>query len=107
MAELTALGVSAAGVVADVSDADGVPALHDKVVQALGPIDILVNNAGGSLARSDVIGTSLSDFRSTFDLNLFGGFELNEAGATPHEGAEVGPSHQHRLDMGAGSTAAI
>jgi 3-oxoacyl-[acyl-carrier protein] reductase len=74
--ELEAFGVIATGVVADVSDASAMDALHQQVVDGLGPIDILVNNAGGSRARTDITGTSLEDFKGTFDLNLFGGFQL-------------------------------
>lgn len=74
--ELEAFGVSSIGVVADVSDASSMDALHQQVVDGLGPIDILVNNAGGSRARTDILGTSLDDFKGTFDLNLFGGFQL-------------------------------
>ena len=39
--------------------------------------------SGGSLPRSDITGTSLEDYRATFDLNLFGGFRLMKL-AIPH-----------------------
>lgn len=74
--EIEALGVRAQGVVADVSDAEAMPALHKAVVDGIGPIDILVNNAGGSRAREDIADLPLEDFKATFDLNLFGGFQL-------------------------------
>jgi len=74
--EIEAVGVSSMGVVADVSDVSAIGSLHQKVVGSLGPIDILVNNAGGSRSRFDIVGTSLDDFKGTFDLNLFGGFQL-------------------------------
>lgn len=74
--EIRSLGVPGLGVVADVSDDLSVEHLYDRVVDGLGPIDILVNNAGGSLSRSDVMGTSIEDFRATFDLNLFGSLRL-------------------------------
>ena len=44
--ELTALGVKAAAVPADLSDLSQVDALIDGAEAALGPIDVLVNNAG-------------------------------------------------------------
>ncbi len=75
-AELEALGVRAQGVVADVSDAAAMPALHRQVVDGLGAVDILVNNAGGSRARADIADLPLDDFKAAFDLNLFGGFQL-------------------------------
>ncbi len=74
--ELKALGVGAMGVVADVSDVSQAPSLHAQVVDGLGPVDILVNNVGGARSRSDINGTSLEDFKGTFDLNVFGGFQL-------------------------------
>ena len=69
-------GVDCIGIVSDVSKLDEVPSLHKEAVSKLGPIDILVNNAGGSRSREDITGTDLEDFRVTFDLNLFGGYEL-------------------------------
>ena len=74
--ELKALGVSSTGVVADVSDLEALDSLHQQVVGALGPVDILVNNVGGSRSREDITGASLEEFKGTFDLNLFGGFQL-------------------------------
>ena len=74
--EIESNGVSSMGIVADVSDESHIQSLYDQAVSGLGPIDILVNNAGGSVARSDILGTSLEDFKATFELNLFGGFQL-------------------------------
>ena len=39
-------------------------------------IEILVNNVGGSKAKGDFTETPLQGFQETFDLNLFGSFEL-------------------------------
>ncbi len=83
VAEIEAIGVRSLGVVADVSDISEATALHDRVVYGLGPLDILVNNVGGSLARSDILGTDLDSLKATFDLNLFGGYELMRL-AIPH-----------------------
>ena len=74
--EIRSLGVSSIGLIADVSDASAVGPLHDQAVAALGPIDILVNNVGGSRSRADILELSLEEFKGTFDLNLFGGFQL-------------------------------
>ena len=76
VAEIEALGVRGQGVVADVSDAEAMPALNQAVADGLGRIDILVNNAGGSRAREDLADLPLDDFKAAFDLNLFGGFQL-------------------------------
>ena len=74
--ELAGLGVEAAAVTADVSETSDVQRLHGDVVEHLGPIDILVNNVGGSRSTADLDGTTLEDFKATFDLNVFGGYEL-------------------------------
>ncbi len=81
--EIRSLGVSSIGLVADVSDASAVGPLHGQAAEALGPIDILVNNVGGSRSRADILELSLEEFKSTFDLNLFGGFQLMKL-AIPH-----------------------
>ena len=74
--EIRAHGVTSTGVVADASDVGGMESLHSRVVDELGPIDILVNNAGGSRSRADFPEVDLDDYKATFDLNLFGGFQL-------------------------------
>ena len=85
--ELEELGVSTLGVIADVSDIGVVDSLHQRVVDGLGAIDILVNNVGGTRSRDDITGTSLDDFKGTFDLNLFGAFQLMKL-AIPHMQAQ-------------------
>jgi len=74
--ELRDLGVSAAGFVADIEADSDIEPLHSRAVEVLGPIDILVNNVGGSKAKADIDGTSVEHLRGTFDLNLFGGYQL-------------------------------
>ena len=76
MEEIRAKGRASMGVVADVSDLSQAESLHRRVVDGLGPIDILVSNVGGSRSRYDILGTSLDEFRDTFDLNVFSGFQL-------------------------------
>ena len=76
VAELEAMGVRAAGIVADVIDTDDMPRLHEEAVDRLGPVGILVNNAGGSMGVTDIAETPLGNYRTVFDLNLFGGYEL-------------------------------
>ena len=74
--QIRATGSESLGVVADVSDLSEAESLHRRVIDGLGPIDILVNNVGGSRSSHDILGTSVDDFRDTFDLNVFGGFQL-------------------------------
>ncbi len=76
VSEIEKNGVDVVGIEADVSDVKAMLHLHREVESLLGPVDILVNNAGGSRARTDITETDLEDFKGTFDLNLFGGFEL-------------------------------
>ena len=83
VSELRSLGVDSIGVVADISEVSGMESLHKQVVDGLGPIDILVNNVGGTRSRDDILEVSLEDFKDTFDLNLFGGFQLMKL-AIPH-----------------------
>ena len=47
-AHLKAQGIEALPVVCDMADLSAIPAMVERVVDALGPIDILVNNAGTS-----------------------------------------------------------
>ena len=84
VAELEAFGVSAQGIVTDVTDAEAMPALNQAVVDGLGNVDILVNNAGGSRAREDIADLPLEDFKAAFDLNLFGGYQLTARGHPTH-----------------------
>ena len=74
--EISSLGVESFGFICDVSDISQIQGLYDGVTRQMGPVDILVNNVGGSLSRADILGTNLADFKGTFDINLFGGFEL-------------------------------
>ena len=83
VAELEALGATAIGVVADVSETEAAGSLHDSVVETLGLVDILVNNVGGSIIRTDITGTSLEDFEATFNLNVFGSYALMKL-VVPH-----------------------
>ncbi|MCH8063693.1 MAG: SDR family oxidoreductase [Chloroflexi bacterium] len=81
--ELSEKGVKAIGVVADVSNADDIAPLHQRVVEDIGPVDILVNNAGGARSREDITAVALEDYKATFELNLFGGFQLMQL-VIPH-----------------------
>jgi NAD(P)-dependent dehydrogenase (short-subunit alcohol dehydrogenase family) len=62
--ELRALGGRSLGIEADVTRADQVQAMLQRVEAEFGRLDILVNNAGGALFGDD--------FGRTLDLNLMG-----------------------------------
>jgi 3-oxoacyl-[acyl-carrier protein] reductase len=62
--------------ICDVSDLDSLAQMHNSAVEAMGDIDILVNNVGGTKSREGLEGTSMDDFKGTFDLNVFSAFEL-------------------------------
>jgi len=51
LAELRAVGITAAGAAADVADPDQVGRLVEHVRAALGEVDVLINNAGVLIAR--------------------------------------------------------
>ena len=78
IAELQSLGASAKGFVGDISDLSRLSDLHSKITKELGEIEILVNNVGGSKEKGDFTETPLKGFQETFDLNLFGSFELKK-----------------------------
>ena len=97
--EIRAHGVTSTGVVADASDVDGMDSLHSRVVDELGPIDILVNNAGGSRSRADFPEVDLDDYRATFDLNLFGGFQLAKLAVGHMREPAMGTDHQRHVHL--------
>ena len=68
MAELTSLGVSAAGIAADLAEPESARKVFEETQAKLGPVDILVNNVGGRK------GTTIVD---TTDEQLAGGFNMN------------------------------
>jgi len=74
--ELKSFNVRVVTIKADIMSITEVDNLFDEVVQRLGNIDILVNNVGGSSVRDDIEGTSLEDLKSTFQLNVFGAYQL-------------------------------
>ncbi|MFH1399163.1 MAG: 3-oxoacyl-ACP reductase family protein [Candidatus Woesearchaeota archaeon] len=78
--EINAIGAKAIAVKADVSKKKDVDMLIGKAIEKFGSIDILVNNAGiaGSKTFDEL---SLTDWQSTFDVNLFGLFLCSQAAA--------------------------
>ena len=73
-AELTALGVRACAIGADVSDAEQAQALVQKAEDALGALDALVCNAGVALPQQLVTDTTAEQWRRVFAVNADGAF---------------------------------
>jgi len=73
VAEITEAGGEAIAVQGDVSKADQVDALFNKVTETWGRVDILVNNAG--ITRDTLLlRMKLEDWQAVIDLNLTGVF---------------------------------
>lgn len=69
---------SAIGIDADVTDADAVERMAERVVEAFGGIDILVNNAGARCIKSFLDHTP-ADWQRMIDINLTGPFLCSRA----------------------------
>ncbi len=70
VAALTAEGIEAHGVTADVSTAGGAALAVDDTVSRWGAIDVLVNNAGGSLGSGSFDRATDDEWQRVLDLNL-------------------------------------
>ncbi len=80
VAEIEAVGVRAAPVVADVSDIAGHAALLDAAESAVGPLTTLVNNAGvGVLSRGDPLDVSPESYDRCQAINARALFFLTQA----------------------------
>lgn len=66
------------GVVLDVTNEDAIEPLITQVQQSIGPIDVLVNNAGYG-HEGLVEESSMAEFRSQFEVNLFGAVAVTKA----------------------------
>src|SRR5438046_3810593 len=77
-AELSALGVRAAGLRCDVTSAEDVRAMVERAKAELGRIDILVNNAGRAWV-APVATMGVDDWRRVLDVNLTGAFLCSQA----------------------------
>ena len=73
--ELKAFGVSAMGIVADISEVPSAQVVFDSTAADLGPVDILVNNVGGRRG-STTVDTTDEQLRTGFEVNLFGALRL-------------------------------
>lgn len=58
----------------DVSDADSVAALFDRIAQEYGRLDLLFNNAGRNIATTEFGDVSDAEWQAVVDINLTGSF---------------------------------
>jgi NAD(P)-dependent dehydrogenase (short-subunit alcohol dehydrogenase family) len=64
----------------DVTDLASIQAAERAISERFGGVDVLVNNAAVLLAESrEVLSIPLSDYRRTFEANLFGAIEVCRA----------------------------
>jgi NAD(P)-dependent dehydrogenase (short-subunit alcohol dehydrogenase family) len=71
--DLRAAGADATGVVVDVTRFESVQALERRAVETYGPVHVLCNNAGvGAQEDVPLWELPLSDWRWTFDVNVWG-----------------------------------
>jgi 2-deoxy-D-gluconate 3-dehydrogenase len=82
VAELTALGAQAIGVVVDVTEPASIQAMVDETVAKLGRLDILVNNAGMNIRRRPE-DYKLADWHQVLATNLTSAMLASQA-AYPH-----------------------
>jgi NAD(P)-dependent dehydrogenase (short-subunit alcohol dehydrogenase family) len=78
-AEVRALGRRAVAVPTDVARPEDCRRLADTAHAQLGRIDVLVNNAFRAAPYEPVDEASMDDWRSIFDVNLFGSVQLSQA----------------------------
>jgi NAD(P)-dependent dehydrogenase (short-subunit alcohol dehydrogenase family) len=76
--ELTALGVTALAVTADVTDAGEVQQAVTEIVDRMGRVDILVNNAGTCIHRP-ALEVTPEEWRSVMDVNVDGVWHCSQA----------------------------
>lgn len=81
--EVRALGRRALCVPTDIADPDQCKRLADAAHSELGRLDILVNNAFKGGLEPPFAEADLTEWRKTFDVNLFGSLALTQA-AIPH-----------------------
>jgi NAD(P)-dependent dehydrogenase (short-subunit alcohol dehydrogenase family) len=92
-AELTALGVRAVAVQADVSDEPAVEAAVARATEELGTVTLVANVAGGSgpgFGLGPLLGVPAAEFRRVLDVNVVGTWLVSKACAGRMVAAGVG-----------------
>jgi NAD(P)-dependent dehydrogenase (short-subunit alcohol dehydrogenase family) len=93
VAEITALGVRALPVEADVSDEDAVEGAVARANEELGTVTLVANVAGGSgpgFGLGPLLGVPAAEFRRVLDVNVVGTWLVSKACATRMVAAGVG-----------------
>ncbi len=78
LAELSALGIKAVLLQADLSNEAQANAVVDKLLAETGRLDILVNNSGGLVKRAKIEDCTLADWNKSLDINLTSAFLLTK-----------------------------
>lgn len=78
VAEITAEGGKAYGIVGNITDPESVNSLVKEVMDKFGRIDVLINNAGIS-QKVTVADMTLDDIKRIFNVNVFGLFLITQA----------------------------
>jgi 3-oxoacyl-[acyl-carrier protein] reductase len=86
--DVAAAGAEGIAVAGDIANPDDARAMVDRVVARFGHIDVLVNNAG-VLEYRDFEKSDMVQFRSIFDINVFGVIAMIQA-VLPHMTAPGG-----------------
>ncbi|ANZ63605.1 hypothetical protein AYR62_05520 [Secundilactobacillus paracollinoides] len=79
VAELSALGYTASGLVMDITDDNSVESAADKLSTQLSQLDVLINNAAYFGDFNDVVSTDLTDVQLAFDTNFIGTWRVVKA----------------------------
>lgn len=112
------LGPGVTGFAADITDPGAAGAVLDAALARHGRLDGLVNNVGGLTSRAGFLDVTDSDWKDTFELNLFAALRLTRAvlpallergsGSIVHVGSEAARFPDHLLvDYAAAKTAML